>query len=60
MTKLQKLPLAIAALGASAPAFAHESGLFHVHNEGAVMASAIALAIAGVVGWKFLANRSRK
>ncbi|MEM1051197.1 MAG: hypothetical protein AAGI28_03800 [Pseudomonadota bacterium] len=60
MTKLHKLPLALAALGASTPALAHENGLFHIHNEGAVLASAAAIAIAGVAAWKFLANRSRK
>ncbi|MEM8723947.1 MAG: hypothetical protein AAGE86_00350 [Pseudomonadota bacterium] len=59
MTNLQRLPLALAALGASSPALAHEANFFHTHSEGLVAGAAIAIAVAGMIGWKMLRSRSK-
>ncbi|MEM6476050.1 MAG: hypothetical protein AAF687_07785 [Pseudomonadota bacterium] len=59
MTKLQRLPLAIGALAASSPAFAHETELPHIHSEWAVVAAAVALAAVIVIGRKVIGNRKK-
>jgi len=60
MTKLHTLTASLIALGAASPALAHETGLAHIHNEGAVLATAAIVAVVGVVAWKFIVERSRK
>lgn len=49
MTKIYRVPLALAALGASSPALAHEADFFHTHSEGLIAVAALALAAAGVL-----------
>lgn len=58
MTKVHRLPLALAALAAATPAIAHDASFLHSHVEGGIAVAA--LAIASVLGWKFLRSRARK
>jgi len=58
MTKLNRLPLAIAALTVSTPAFAHEAGFLHTHGEG--LLAVAALGVAAALGFKFIRSRQRK
>ncbi|MEM9310703.1 MAG: hypothetical protein AAGA34_04585 [Pseudomonadota bacterium] len=58
MTKLHQLPLALAALTAATPAFAHEADFFHTHAEGLMWTAA--LAVAGVVAIRFAISIARK
>lgn len=59
MTNLHRLPLALAALGAATPAFAHETSFLHNHAEGLLAAGAIVVAAAGAIGWNLLARRGK-
>lgn len=47
MTRFQKLPIALVALTAASPAFAHEADFFHTHGEG-LMYGAGLFVVAGV------------
>ncbi len=60
MTYLHRLPLALIALGAATPAFAHEAEFLHNHAEGLAVAAIFAVAAGGTFAWKMLAKRSRK
>ena len=58
MTHFKRLPIALAALGAATPAFAHEAGFLHTHGEGLAAAAALGLiATLGFVAARKIARR---
>ena len=60
MNTITRLPLAIVALGAAAPAMAHDASFLHTHGEGIAAAATAALVLGGALVWKRLASRARK
>lgn len=60
MKTLHRLPVALVALGAASPAFAHEADFLHNHAEGLMIGAALAVAAGVGLGWKLLAKRARK
>lgn len=58
MTKLHQLPLAIVAMTAASPAFAHEADFFHTHGESLMWVAG--LAIVGGVAIRYAMSIARK
>jgi hypothetical protein len=60
MNTITRLPLMLVALGAAAPAMAHDAGFLHTHGEGIAAAATAALVLGGALVCKRLASRARK
>ena len=58
MSKLHRLPLALAAMTAATPALAHEADFFHTHGEGLMWVAALGLA--GAAAIRFAMSIARK